>query len=212
MVVWKLWVWPTKKTGLSVSVLVYLGLSVSTSIKSVQVRSTTATSRTCTNPPSGRQIPLYNTVKWHLKLLILVSCLYVPVYWTHMVSSDQRILSVTVLVSFRGFFQTTWMWRGASVWTLHHETQWLTFWNFLYPHKVLWGQPRVTFKFLVMSFTENLFFLLLLGSGRWTALGSSLPQITVLIKPSLVAWFLLMFTVSSDTLFRQGHSKFIKLT
>lgn len=123
MVVWKSWVWPTKKTGLSVSVLVYLGAPVSTSIKSVQVRSTTATSRTCTNPPSGRQIPLYNTVKWHLKLLILVSCLYVPVYWTHMVSSDQRILSVTVLVSFRGFFQTTGMWRGASVWTLHHETQ-----------------------------------------------------------------------------------------
>lgn len=93
--------------------------------------------------------------------------------------------------------------------------QWLTFWNFLYPHKVLWGQARVIFKFLVMSFTENLFFLLLLGSGRWTALGSSLPQISALIQPSLWphGWVSsLMCMVSSDTLFRQvGHSKFIQL-
>lgn len=67
---------------------------------------------------------------------------------------------------------------GHSIMKPRVLQRFLTFWNFLYPRKVLWGRARVTFKFLVMSFTENLFFLLLLGSGRWTAQGSSLPQIS----------------------------------
>lgn len=54
------------------------------------------------------------------------------------------------------------MWEGASIWTLHHETQGAAAMVDLLELSISTqgplGPTRVTFKFLVMSFTKNLFF------------------------------------------------------
>lgn len=79
----------------------------------------------CTSPPFGLHI-WYNPCTI-IHVVILVSGLKVHIYWTHVVSTDQGILFVSLSVSFRGFLQTSgvlsWLWEGASVWTLLHETQ-----------------------------------------------------------------------------------------